>query len=150
MRDLIAKIFIVLSIAGFAATSFADEAEHVIKYRKNVMSANGAHMSAAALIVQGKASFSGDLVGHAQVLATTLSKVESLFPEGSDFGDTRAKDNVWSKPAEFKKVAKDAADAAAEFLKVVKAGEKAGYAKTFSALADACKACHKDFRTEKE
>jgi cytochrome c556 len=150
VRDLIAKLFIVLSIAGFAINSFADEAENVIKYRQSVMKAIGGHMSATALIVQGKASFADDLGEHAQALATMLAKAESLFPEGSDFGETRAKDSVWSKPAEFKKVAKDSADAAAEFLKVVKAGNKAEFPKMLGALGDSCKACHKDFRLKKE
>lgn len=150
MRSKITQLILLLPALMLAPAGFADEAEDVIKYRKSVMRAVGGHMSATALIVQGKASFPDDLAEHSRALATILAKVETLFPEGSDFGDTRAKDAVWSKPAEFKKVAKQSSDAAAEFLQAVKAGNKTDFPAKLDALGDSCKACHKDFRLKKE
>lgn len=151
MRLKLVQSFMLLPALVFVSLcSAADEAEDVIKYRKSVMSAVGGHMSAAALIVQGKASYGADLEEHAQALATILAKVEKLFPEGSDFGDTRAKDTVWSKPEDFKKVTARAGDAAADFLKTVQAGNKDDLPAKLESLGDSCKACHKDFRLKKE
>jgi len=150
MRCSVVRVLFVLSTLVFIPASFADEAEDVIKYRKNVMKSVGGHMTAIDLILKGKVSYSADLSEHAQALANILGKVDKLFPEGSDFGETRAKDTIWSKAADFQKVSKQAGASAAAFLEAVKSGNKADYAAKFSDLGDSCKACHKDFRTKKE
>jgi len=150
MRSLFVRLVLLVSSLVFVSVSFADEAEDVIKYRKGVMTSVGGHMTAVDLIVRGKASFSADLLDHAQALANILTKVEKLFPEGSDFGDTRAKDSIWSKPAEFKKVTQQAGTAASALLEAVKKGDQADYQSKFKSLGEACKACHKDFRRKKD
>lgn len=140
----------VLAGAVLAATGVvqAQDGEDIIKYRQGVMKSVGGHMAAAGLIVQGKVGFSDDLAQHADSIARSLSKVEALFPKGSDFGETRALDAIWKKPEDFKKAAHKGGAAAAEFAKAVKAGDKAAMAAKFKDLGEACKACHKDYREE--
>lgn len=135
----------------FAAAASAAEPEDIIKYRKNVMKSNGAHMSAAALIIQGKTpEYRTRLGEHAQAIVSFTKNIPALFPKDSDFGDTDALETVWSKRAEFEKRARDTEKKAAAFASAVKAGQPAAIAARFQELSDACKACHKDFRREQQ
>jgi cytochrome c556 len=140
---------LVLLAGMAAATVFAAEPEEIIKYRKNVMKANGGHMAASAAIVTGKVGYQGDLAEHARALAAINKDVAALFPKDSDFGDTDALDAVWSKNAEFKKRAGDAKAKSEAFVKAVASRDQSKIAAGFKDLNDACKACHKDFRKEK-
>ncbi len=135
----------------FAAATGASEPEDIIKYRKNVMKSNGAHMSAAALLIQDKVpEYKGRLADHAQAIVIFTRNIPALFPKDSDFGDTDALDTVWSKRTEFEKRAKDTEQKATAFASAVKAGNNPAIAARFKELSDSCKACHKDFRREQQ
>lgn len=136
-------------LTGAVSVLAESEPEDIIKYRKNVMTSNGAHIAAAGAIIQGKvAEFKGHLGYHVAALRAINQDVAALFPDGSDFGDTDALDGVWSKRAEFEKRAKNARVKSEAFAKAVASGDAAKYTAAFKELADACKACHKDFRKE--
>jgi cytochrome c556 len=131
-------------------TAIAAEAEDIIKYRQGVMKSVGGHMAAAAQIVRGKVEYADDLVYHAESIARAMQTVESLFPEDSDFGETRALDAIWYQAEKFKTVSDEARTATSAFRDTVKANDKAAFAAKFKLVTDSCKACHKDFRAEKE
>ena len=138
-----------LALLGAAAHAEGDP-EDVIKYRQNVMKANGAHAAAAGAIIQGKVGYKKDLADHAKALAAINRDVAALFPKGSDFGDTNALDGVWSKRANFEKRARDAQAKSDAFAKVVATGDAKSYGLKFKELVDSCKACHKDYRKEEK
>jgi cytochrome c556 len=147
-RNVFAALLLAFSLAAAAAAA-ASEPEDIIKYRKNVMKSNGAHMAAAAGIVQGKLpEYKKRLTDHAQAIVTFTRDIPALFPKDSDFGDTDALNTVWSKRADFEKRAKDTEKAAAAFAAAVKAGNDQAITARFKELSDSCKACHKDFRRE--
>lgn len=133
-----------------AAAHAENDPEDIIKYRQNVMKANGAHAAAASAIIQGKVGYKKDLADHAKALAAINHDTAALFPKGSDFGDTKALDSVWSKRADFEKRAKDAQAKSAAFAKTVAAGDTKNYGPKLKELADSCKACHKDYRKEEK
>jgi cytochrome c556 len=133
-----------------AGTAFAAEPEDIIKYRQNVMKSNGAHMAAAAAIINGKVDFKSQLGDHAKALQAINKDVASLFPKDSDFGETKALDAVWKNNAEFQKRAKDASQKADAFAKAVAAGDSKNYGARFKELSDSCKSCHKDYRKEEK
>jgi cytochrome c556 len=127
------------------------EPEDIIKYRRNVMKANGAHMAAAGAILQGKVGeYRKHLGEHVRAIQEINRDVAALFPKGSDFGETEALDGVWQKRAEFEKRAKDANQKAAALGKALAAGDSKAQLAAFKELADSCKACHKDFRKEEK
>lgn len=134
------------TLAMLAAPTFADEAENMIKYRQAIMKAIGGHSGASSQIVRGKVDAWDDLATHANALAALNADLVRLFPEGSDFGETRAKEAVWADPDKFARVANDARDATAAFAKAVKAGKREEVAEAFKAVGQACKGCHQDFR----
>jgi cytochrome c556 len=149
MKHAVSAVFVAASLFVLSAANAA-EPEDIIKYRKNVMKANGAHMAAAGAIIQGKVDYKAKLTEHARAIEAINKDVTGLFPKDSDFGDTAALDAVWSKRAEFEKRAKDAAQKSAAFAKAVASGDAKAYGAKFKELSDSCKACHKDFRKEEK
>jgi cytochrome c556 len=134
---------------GVAAMADADPTD-LIKYRKDVMSALGAHTAAASLIIRGRVDYGPQLIVHARSLALTAPLIKDVFPPDSELGDTNAKPAVWQRPEEFKKHAMTAQEEAAAFLKAAEGGDKAEIRKKFMAMGKACKSCHDDFRKEKK
>ncbi len=134
----------LLAVAPAAARA-ADPAE-IVKYREAVMKANGAHMAAAAAIISGKVDYKADLGEHVKALQATTRDIAALFPPGSGVGESAALPAVWMNFDEFKKRAADAARKSEALAKAVAAGDAKSTGARFGELADACKACHKDFR----
>ncbi|MGE5241450.1 MAG: c-type cytochrome [Bacteroidota bacterium] len=128
----------------------AAEPEDIIKYRKNTMKAIGAHMAAAGAIIQGKVDYKSQLPEHANTVQALTRDIPGLFPKDSDFGDTQAKDGVWSNRAEFEKRADTVKLRAAAFAKAVQGGNQQAIAADFKQLGEGCKSCHDDFRKKED
>ncbi len=139
----------LLAIMADGANAEADP-ENLIKYRQGAMSALGGHMSASAQIVRGKVGYGEHLLFHAEAIQAISGRVAEMFPEGSDFGETDAKEAVWEKPEDFHEAARKGGKAADDYLLAVKGGDKAVIGQSFRSLADACKQCHKKFREQDE
>ncbi len=129
----------------FALAAHAADPDDMVKYRKNVMNANGGLMGASNGLIQNKVVFKGQLAAYAKALETLNKDLPALFPKGSNGGDSDALPDVWNKRAEFDRRAMDAQVKAAAFAKAA-AGGDAKIAEKFKDLSDACKSCHKDFR----
>mgnify|MGYP001554577842 FL=1 len=141
---------IAAALISATAAAQAEEPENYIKYRQAVMSAIGGHTGAAGQIVRGKVSPEGALAMHADALAALSADISSLFPEGSDFGETRAKEEIWSDRAAFDKAASDSKTATAAFAAAVATGDKERIGATYRDVGESCKACHKEFRQKKD
>ena len=136
-----------LMLAGLAPLALsAAEPEDIIKYRQNVMKAVGGHTSAAGAIVEGKVNYKSDLADHTRALQALTRDIPALFPKDSDFGETKAKDEVWSKRADFEKAAKNVKTKVETFAKAVQGGKQDAIVASFKDMGEGCKACHKDFR----
>ena len=69
------------------------------------------------------------------------------FPAGSDAGaPNKAAPTIWSDRAGFDKSAASFTEATAKLTELAKAGDTDGFAAQFKVTADACGACHKDYR----
>jgi len=142
--QLVRRVVPLLGLLAVSlGTAHAGTPEDMVKYRRNVMDANGGLMGAANAILQGKVDKKGQLVDYAKALGGLNQDLASLFPPGSNGGDTDALPEVWSKRAEFDRHAKDTQIKAAAFASA--AAGKDAMAK-FKDLSDSCKSCHKDFR----
>ena len=137
---------IAVTLIAAAAAAQAEEPENYIKYRQAVMEAIGGHSGAVSQIVRGKVSPPGALAMHADALAALNADLTSLFPEGSDFGETRAKAEIWDNWAAFEKAAGDAKGATAAFAAAVADGDADKIAAAYRDVGEACKGCHKEFR----
>lgn len=147
-----AKIRIALALGiGLGVLSSAHaltDSEEIIKFRQSVMAAIGGHMGALNRIVRDKVDFKDQLVTHAEPIAALSKDVIALFPPDSDFGETRALPEVWSKRQQFEQSAKDLEKAAQAFLEASKQGDKSALMSSYKDLGDTCKGCHEDFREE--
>lgn len=143
--------FLILSLLLLAPLALrAAEPENIIKYRQNMMKAIGSHTAAAGAIIQGKVDYKKDLAEHARALKALTRDIPGLFPPDSDFGDTKAKNEVWSKRADFEKAAHNAKVKVEAFAKAVQGGNAQTIAARFKDMGEGCKACHKDFRQKEE
>lgn len=142
---------VVVLLALPVMASAESDPEDIIKYRQNVMKANGANMAAMAAILQGKVTEYKDRIGdHTRGVQAGTKNIPALFPKGSDFGDTEALESVWKDTAEFKKRSDDTSKKADALAKAVAGGDAKAIQARFRELSDSCKACHKDFRKEQQ
>jgi len=137
-----------LAAMSFTAPAMADEAGE-IKYRKAVMKSIGGHMGAIAGIFKAETGNQTNLGVHTQGMADLANITASVFPAGSDFGETGALPAVWDKPDEFAMAVKMFADAAAKLNSTTKSGDMAAAGAAFGGLAKTCKNCHENFREKK-
>jgi cytochrome c556 len=147
-----AAAFLGASIMGLALGVRAEnDPQEIIKYRQNVMKSLGGHAGAMTALVRGKVDMPNQLLIHAQALHAVTGTISTLFPEGSDFGETDAKPEIWTHWDEFEDKARKVDSAAAGLLKTVEQGSDASQVQMrFKELGESCKACHKKFRAEKK
>ena len=132
------------ALVAHTALAAADP-DDMIKYRKNVMNANGGLMGASNALIQNKVEFKSQLASNAKALEALNKDLPALFPKGSNAGDSDAQPDVWNKRAEFERRAKDTQAKATVFAKAA-GGNDPKLVEKFKDLSDSCKSCHKDFR----
>jgi len=140
-------IGVIAAALGTAALA-APEADDAVVYRKGVMGSVGGHMTAMAMIMQGKVEQKDAFGAHARGLSLSASTALAAFKQNTfeqGFEQTTVKgDGIWANWAGFEKrmgALTEAADAMA-------AAAEAGTANfdNLKALGAACKGCHDDFR----
>src|SRR5689334_4948996 len=141
-RSFRAGVSVVVALSlGAAAVGLA--ATDPIHDRVAAMKGVGDSMKALAAIAKKQAPFDAAVVKkNAATISTNLKTASGLFPEGSGVGDTHAKPEVWTAPADFAKGFKDAI-AAADALQSV---DEAGFGAALGTLGTSCKNCHDKYR----
>ena len=148
MRVVVASAVFLTSVLATSAwgTTPAPTPQQVVDVRIEDMKKLGGNVKAAsqaATPAEAKAKI-------AEAIAFSETIV-SRFPKGTGIGDTgvtktRALQDIWTKPAEFKA----AADALMVVLKSVDAalgtGDKAKIEAAFNEVGKGCGGCHKPFR----
>lgn len=135
-----------LTLFATVTVAQAAEPENYIKYRQAMMKAIGGHMGASTQILRGRVPEQQDLVMHARALADLSKDLTRVFPEGSDFGETQAKIEIWDNWDDFKAAANQARDATAAFAEAAATGDMAKAAQAQRKVGESCKGCHEDFR----
>jgi cytochrome c556 len=142
------KLLVAVSLIVLAATAVQADP---IADRKALMKANGKAAGQLAAIAKGEQPFDA-----AAVLAalTTLNEdaqkldVATLFPAGTDKGDTTASPKIWEDLAGFQaEVDKFKANAAAAIA--APPADVAGVRATLGGIGQNCSSCHEAFRVKK-
>ena len=151
MRRLLLPAVIAVMLGLASAAQAVDDAESVIKYRRQVMKALGAHAAAVAMVVKGEVAAAADVAAHARAIEAMAKLIPGLFPSGTDSRslETRAKPEIWRDWKRFTVLAKEVERAGAELAEAAVTGDAAAVAARFVALAKACGGCHKPFRAKK-
>lgn len=151
MRRRFLSAFLAITTAAVATTSLAATTPtDAIKYRKAVMSAMAAHIGAFSLINFGRVDHPEYAKAHVSALADMAAQGKSLFPAGTDVGDTEALPLIWQEQAEFNKLVTDLEKSTGALRDAVAAGDKAATTKAFKAVGESCKGCHDRYRKEQK
>jgi len=149
MKNII-SLFLGLSLTtaiNLHAQAEEYEAEDLIEYRHEVMEAIKGHNKAIKAILEGKVPYDDHLDMHMASLEALLGRVGELFPEGSDFGETDAKDAIWDNPEKFKQSVEKAQNAFETFKSVVAKGDTRASLDAHKKFGKAsCGNCHKSFK----
>ena len=142
------KLIIAISMLSLAASAaFADP----ILDRQGLMKERGKLVGGLSKIAKGEADFDAAAVLTAlQALQVNAEKVDvdTLFPAGSDSGDTTASPKIWEDMAGFK-------TANEKYLADVKAAVAAAPADVdalkaqIGTLGSDCGTCHQTYRVKK-
>ena len=143
-KFLTAAIFAALTLA-VSTQAFAQA--DVIEKRQAAMKSNSANAKAIKAAIETKDYATVET--KAKDIMGTADKIPSLFPKGSTAGKTKAKPEIWEKPDDFAKNAKNLNKAAGELASAAKAGNDADVNVKVKALGEVCNSCHKEFRAEK-
>lgn len=96
------KLGLAVGVLALAVGTIAYAQGNVIEERQAVMKANGAAMGQLTPMARGEAPFDAAAVKAAfEGIATRMATFPSLFPAGSETGDTKAGPAIWSDPAGF-------------------------------------------------
>ena len=145
VRKLLTGAFFGILALAVSTQVFAQA--DVIQKRQDAMKGNSAQAKAIKGAVETKDY--ATVEANAKDIMGTADKIVSLFPKGSTTGKTKAKPEIWEKPDEFSKDAKNLSKAASELASAAKAGNAADVDVKVKALGEACNSCHKQFRAEK-
>lgn len=137
-----------ITLAAPAQAQFA-KPEDAIKYRKAVMTLQGAHFGRIAGMAGGRIPFdAAAAVENATILEVATRLPLAGFVAGSDKGDTKAKPEIWTDTAKFKAVGEKLNADAVKLLAAAKTGNLDNLKAAVGPVGGGCKGCHDDFRKE--
>lgn len=117
-----------------------------IETRQAIMSSVGAAAKVSGEMAKGEIPYNTDvaMAAFATFAAAGLSYT-SFFPDGSEAGDTRAKDTIWTDREGFVAASeKLAADAGAAME--AKPADLDAFKAAFGNVAENCQSCHEEYR----
>ncbi len=118
------------------------------KERHEAMEQVGDAIKVLGGMAKGQRKFDPAVVkAEATTIEERLQKAASLFPPGSDEGETHARPEIWSDRAGFDKDMKEAQTAAHALQSVT---EEAAFRPALGALGKSCKECHDKYRMAAE
>ena len=132
---------VVLTAGGVTAWA-ADDA---IKTRQADMKEMGKSLKAIKGIIDSGGN-AADVAAPANKIVEVAGLIPSLFPKGSDQGDTHAQPAIWENWDAFTKHADSLKTEATMLASAAPSGDLATVRAQFDKTAKECGACHKDFR----
>lgn len=151
MKIKISLAAITLGSLMFAPVYADDLKEKAIDYRQGVFQVIGWNFGGMGAMAKGEKPYdAAEFTRLAENVAFMSKLAHEGFIAGSDAkaGETRAKDDIWKKPDEFKTKMADFEKASAELVVASKSGDMNKIKPIFGKTADTCKACHKAFRED--
>lgn len=141
---------ILLACFALASCGHAEKDTHAgqpVTKRKLVFKQILRNFEPMGLMVRGRKPYEKDrFLQYAVELQTLSTQPWKYFTPDSNYSPTRAKIEVWQKPAEFKQAQQTFIAASAQLAEGAKAGNMDVIRANYGKVADSCKACHRDFR----
>ena len=100
-------------------------------------------------VVKGTAAYGPDTVTAAETVASLASTLDrTLFPLGSDVAESKIKPEIFSAKDHVDQLIVAVKTATAQLVPVVESADKAAITAAYTAVNNACNACHTEFRKE--
>ena len=100
-------------------------------------------------VVKGTTAYGPDTVTAAETVATLASTLNrTLFPPGSDVAESKIKPEIFATNDHVDQLIAAVKTATKHLVPAVKTGDKAAMSAAYTAVYDACNACHREFRRE--
>src|SRR5271156_5823343 len=100
-------------------------------------------------VVKGTAAYGPDTVTAAETVAALASTLDrTLFPPGSDVAESKIKPEIFAANDHVDQLIRAVQAATAQLVPAVKTGDKAVISAAYTAVNNACNACHTQFRKE--
>jgi cytochrome c556 len=124
--------------------------EQMLKYRKAVYQAIAWNFGSMAATVQGKQPFDPqDFSLRAERVAFLVPLLRETYgPETRGIAGSKLKSSMWNQRADFDHRLDVAIQRARELASTAKSGDADRSKSAFVATADACKACHEQYRDD--
>jgi cytochrome c556 len=146
----IAAAATLLAMAVPASAQFA-KPDDAINYRQSALTVMGTHFGRIGAMVNGKVPFDAKTaVDNAEIVAEMAKLPWAAFGAGTEKGSipTHAKPELFAQPAKFREYSEKLVDETAKLVTAAKTGNAGTLKTAFGAAANACKACHDDFRSK--
>jgi cytochrome c556 len=143
-----AGIGAVLIIAAHGAS--LEDGKAVFARREDTMKHMGRPLFLGiGRVVKGTAAYGPDTVTAAETVASLAGTLDrSLFLPGSDVAESKIKPAIFNAGDHVDQLIAAVQTATAQLVPAVKSGDKAAIAVAYTAAANACNACHTEFRKE--
>lgn len=148
---LIAAVIGTSTLLASGTAAAQVKPEDVIKFRQSVYTVIGWHVRPLGAMVKGQAPFDqAEFAKNAEIVAMMSTIAPHAFAPGSDKGaTTRAKPEIWSDAAGFKKAMDSFQAEATKLAQVAKTATSVDAVRgQFGALGKSCGACHDAYRTK--
>jgi cytochrome c556 len=100
-------------------------------------------------VVKGTTAYGPDTVTAAETVATLASTLNrTLFPPGSDVAESKIKPEIFAANDHVDQLIAAVKTATKQLVPAVRTGDKAAISAAYTAVYNACNACHKEFRRE--
>ncbi len=145
MKQFVTVLAATAILGGSAA--IAQDYKNHVKARQGTMWVIALNLGTLGAMAKGEQEYDAEAASKAgaSIQAASNVHIATLFPEGSDAGETRALPAIWEDMSGFQQkwdALGEAADTAAS-----EAGNgKDALGPVMGALGGACKACHDDYR----
>ena len=151
MKTIFSLLF--LSGALLLQSSFAQaqdrKIEQAIKHRKAAFTLMATYVNRMVQTVDGHRPFDAKQMTQDAKTVEFLSKLPwEGFVEGSERGDTRAKDDIWFEDDKFKRYANDLQVKTIAVTTAAESGDLQRFKSAVGQMRDACNTCHKAFRKD--
>ena len=149
-RIFVATAVIRALLAGAVGSASLDNGKTAFEHREDTMKRMGRPLYLGiGRVVKGTAAYGPDTVTAAETVAALAATLDrSLFPPGSDVNGSKIKPEIFAAGDHVDQLIEAVQTATANLVSAVKTGDKAAITAAYAAVADACNACHKEFRKE--
>jgi cytochrome c556 len=146
VKPLLFPVVATLALLGVGAAT----AQDIYQEREALMKGFGKQMGVVkGVVVEGKGTLA-DVVTAAQAIETGDAKIPSMFPQGTNSGESEALPVIWEKWSDFETQAAKMGELAGKLEQAAASGDQSATLAAFGALGkDGCGGCHEVFRQKK-